>query len=264
MNAIALTKHERHQLVQMLNELPPIEYLSHCQTLHQLAYWFELGESYSYLKASFVEFFTGQGDSVLSHLPDPKKEFFFLMRDWYLSFYTLIQGNWQHIISEAKKKECDLSKIPANTPGEALIRVIENDCAAFFCVCTLPYYRWSPSESRKLAKLDRDIELAKTQGLSKKDIATKLNPYQSLLKNKLMPLLPYISFREICLEICSKAKKGSTTHRHYIEYRRIKFALDKKIQSSIHERHKIRGHEWVRGEKRTLSTKGGICYKTSQ
>jgi hypothetical protein len=244
-----LKKQDKKFLINTIKDLPPLEYLNYCDTLPQISYWLALGEDYNFLKIAFIAYFKGNSNEFLKKIPEDKRKFFILMRDWYLAFYTMIQGNWEEIVIITKEKNYLIEKIPVTTPGEGLIRTIENDCAVFFSVCIQPYYKYSVDESRNMAKLDR--ELAMMEGLGKiktEEDLKKLKIYNNYLKRQLNPFYKFLAFREICIQICSEAKKSSITHIHYTDYKRKQAALDQCIQGSIHRRFKVKGHTWIKGE----------------
>lgn len=253
-----LTPRDRAQLLSTINGLPPLQYLLLCRTDDQESHWLFMQKNYKALSSSFTAFFSGQSDEVLQSLNSKEKEFLFLLRDWYLGFYTVIQGSWQEIKQEFDAKGYSLSGIPANSPGEALIRVIENDCAAFFALCQQSHARWTPDESRKITKLERELQEMVNRGETNSSLyRTKERNYLDLVQKGTW-LSPYISFRECCLEVCGKAKKGSATHRHLVAYRRIEAEIDKRLQSELHPRKGRKGFAWFEGNLSQMGSKGGV------
>lgn len=257
-NESELTTRDRAQLLSTINGLPPLQYLLLCRTDDQESHWLCMQKNYKALASSFAAFFGGQSDEVLESLNSKEKEFLFLLRDWYLGFYTAIQGSWQEIKQAFDAKGYSLSDIPANSPGEALIRVIENDCAAFFATSQQKYMRWTPDETRKIAKLERELSEMESRGeITSPLYKTKQRAYQALV-NKGTWLNSYISFRECCLTVCAKSKKGSATHRHLVAYGRIEAELDKRLQAELHSRKGRKGFEWANGTLRQMGSEGGV------
>lgn len=246
-------------VLAVLETFPSIEYWLCRLTDDQKDHWWELKNSYERLYLSFQEYFTGQPESQYYQLDENTREFYSLFRDWYLAFYKLIQWNWTEIDNTFRSHGQNLEGF-ASSPGEALIRVMENDSNMFFINCTLPYYRWTPSKARDLRKIDleiqKDMNLAK--GLLDPKLERKIKTYQKDLDSLLPPayFYPAMSFRECCIDVCERIK-DTTNKRYLTDYKRATSELDAKIHHFLHPRHKLRGHEWRNGVKRAMDSHGG-------
>ena len=110
-----------------------------------------------------------------------------------------------------------------------------------------------------MAKSDRELSQMEALGeLGSKAAQSKLKTYNSTLNKHIKPIMQYIGLREVMLDICKRAKKGTVTQRHYVEYKRIHSELDRRIQAELHPSKHQRGHEWKNGKIRGMGTSGGF------
>lgn len=236
------------QIIEMLDWIPPEEYFCYCDTESQKSHWLRLKKEYQILKVSFIQFFSGEEDTILNAFPEKQKEVYFLLRDLYLSFYTMVQGNWRKIVEEAKEVKYPIEEL-ASSPGEAVMRVIENECMITFWKCQLSNYKESPSEIRRLINQENKIlKLISTKEQFTHSEQLQVDNYRQQLTRRIEPFQDLMKLRKFCELICGKSKKGSTTHRHYLTYRKIEGQLDAACQSLIHPRNKPKGEHWVSGD----------------
>lgn len=246
-----LGEYVQKAFLEVNQNLPPLEYWAYCDTDDQKTRFWEMKNFHSILCHSFQDYFAGQAEEIYYQLPEKTRDFYAAFRDFYLSFYALIRHNWKEIEATAKKKNIDLIGF-ASSPGEALIRVVENDCAACFSQCLKPYHRWTPYRLRKLAQEELAIQKKLTLLKGKEpdvSLKKKIKCYQSTLNQLFRDYGGYFAFREFCVEICSQAT-GREAKRTYKEYERKCQALDSEVQYQIHPKRRRKGEEWRRGIKR--------------
>ena len=247
----------RSAALKVLGGLPPELYLQYCKSEDQIIHWYELRRHYCLLNQSFQEYFSGKAESQYYKLNEKDREIYTLLRDFYLKFYQLVQFCWRSIEQEFHERGKSL-KTFASSPGEALIRVLENDAAAFFQVCLLPYYKWTPSESRNLREQDRRLQARCSRDKPDETLSRDIEQYQKRLYRATQPFLELLAFREICVDVCQQ-QKSSAAKKYLKEYRIAKSELDSELHSLFHPRKKRRGWEYVRGGLKISSAHGGVC-----
>lgn len=249
----------QNQTLAVLDGLPPIGYLANCRTEDQWIHICKLRELYSALATEFKAYFAGE-ENTLDKVPDKDQEFYGLLRDRYLTFYQVIRHCWPQILAAMQESGIEPNDIPANSPGEALIRAIENDCAAFASPAFEAYFRWTPTKARELARQDRELSEASARGyINERDLAK----YHRSLKETRKAFAEYMDFFESCIAVAEQVKtRNPNLQRALRDYKQVKRELDSNVQGRIHPRKKIKGHEWLRGEKTTMARKGGTLNKT--
>lgn len=261
-----IDKETQTKILAVLESSPSAEYLfNHCKTNEQIYQWFQTRFCCLDLYKSFEQYFSGKAETFYYEIEDKNdREFYALLRDFYLKFYTLVQFNWKLLEHRFTEKGYDLQKLP-KTPGEALIRVISETSDACFTPCILPYYKWTPSQQRDLRKSDKELREYEDTGLSNDKVyERKLKNYEKDLKQTLRPIAPQLWFLDTCLYFCSKAK-NQAAKRYYQEFMNVSAELDLRIHSYFHPSKKVLGFEWLKGEKRYSSPYGGVTInKTSQ
>jgi hypothetical protein len=259
---LGIAKLNQLETLQVLDGLPPSEYIRLCWSNDQLYYWFVLKEYYSLLKISFKNYFTGKADTHLDKLSINQKNHFELMTDYYLDFYKMIQVGWCEILKCAENEGYDFNIVPATNPGETLIRVLENDCFILFKPCLEHHYRHTPSKTRELYRTEKQIlKLMDDTNhipdeLSQKD-KNKIKAYQYKLKEVTKLFEKERALKDFCINICRQSK-SERVQKFYKRYDDSRKDLDKFIQSCIHERHKVKGGQWDDGIYTSMSKFGGV------
>jgi len=255
--AIALiSEADRKMLASVLKEdCPPwLLDLVPNPTADQIQAWFGLKTLYQDLLKMFENYFQLLPLPLLEHRPPDERKLLRLQFRWYLSFYNLISFGWDSI-EEAAAKEGD----NARSPGEAFAFVIYLDSRVFLEPSLQPYYRHSPSESRYLARTDREI--TKTLNLGKQPDEQIFKKYQQTLARIRQPIEPYLNFRERIVSICENQieKKGADDElkEDLRQYKLAESKLDAQVQSMSHERHKRKGGEWRNGQYSPMDSVGG-------
>jgi hypothetical protein len=172
MNSFLLDPQLKSDALAALSGLPPAEYLARCTTKDQALWLFELKLLYEQLYEAFKAYFEGRASQheliSLQH-----REFFELLRDWYLSWYNCVQLNWKTIEAEAVKRDLPLP----DSPGAALIAVLQLDAEAFCQPAFQPYYRATPHQTRTLYQ--QDLRIREVLASGKKVKTPQLKKYQS-------------------------------------------------------------------------------------
>jgi len=266
--AIALiSEADRKTLASVLKEdCPPwLLDLVPNPTADQIQAWFGLKTLYQDLLKMFENYFQLLPLPLLEHRPPDERKLLRLQFRRYLSFYNLISFGWDSIEEAAAKEGVDLGKrYNARSPGEAFAFVIYLDSRVFLEPSLQPYYRYSPSETRYLAKTDKEI--TKTLNLGKQPDKQIFNKYQQTLHRNLDLVEQYLRFRGRIVSICQSKKKGSKGLQAALRaYNVASSELDAQVQSMSHKRHKRKGGEWRNGRFSPMDSFGGIpLNKTSK
>lgn len=223
----------------VLSTLPPDEYLAYCDTQDQRDFWQAVNLGYRYLRISFSCYFSGQAE--------PSQEeinflFWGRIRDWYLALYTLIQRGWDEIETAFSEERQGLASY-AKTPGEAFIRILEDDCAGIFSICLQPYYTASPHQERMWARLQRQV-LSEKNPKKRLTFEKKLDAIDS--KRLTLPIIHHMQARIIFLEIL-EGSKNELIRSNLTDYKRKTGDLDQYITSLNHPNKKRKGGVWNRG-----------------
>jgi hypothetical protein len=227
------------EILKTLHRLPPGKMLLAKQTLDQANAWADTKHRYLWLHESFRDFFEGRGRDR-----SPIPEEMGLLRDWYLKFYQVMQWGWGHIEAEFTLLGLEL---PFDSPGNALLHMIERDCFAQLAPFDTNYYRFSANEHRDLATLDRKINQAlatsKPTSALQKRYAAKLKPSLDLYGK-------YFAPRMLLLSICEEVpKKADPQLAKYLrEYAIAKADLDRWLQTQLHQRNGPNIVEYRKGQ----------------
>jgi len=231
----------------------------------QIRNWYEFKALYQDLREMFENYFQGLQLPLLEHRSKNDRDCLELLFHWYLSFYNLAYWGWAYVEEAAAKEGFDLgNRYNVRSPGEAFAFVIELDSRAFLEPSLQPYYRYSPSETRYLAKTDKEI--TKTLNLGKQPDKQIFNKYQQTLHRNLDLVEQYLRFRGRIVSICQSKKKGSKGLQAALRaYNVASSELDAQVQSMSHKRHKRKGGEWRNGRFSPMDSFGGIpLNKTSK
>jgi hypothetical protein len=227
---------DKVNLLNLISELPPEEYLNEAKTFDQINHFEELKLEFYLLFNSLQKYFTGEYDEVFDTLPENKQEFYRLWRDYYLKLYNLLANCWKIIDNAAKSYEIDL---PANNPGECLLRIIENDCRMMWNQCT-HNTKFSPSRNYKdineKFKLKNDSKLL----LKRYDKHLKDTHYQGRLND----------LQNFCIAVVmKKVTKSMPEHKYLKEFKQEVGNLNLYIKNQLHPNKKLKSHQWVNGDR---------------
>jgi hypothetical protein len=251
--------------LEVIDGLPPHEYLQLCNTEDQAAHWVQLREDYGWLRQSLKYYFEGKPEPRRSQMTKANREaceFYDLWRDLYLNFYNVIRRGWYYIEDHAAAHgKLTYLEGFASSPGEALIRALENDCAAAMHPAVAPYYKWSPSKVRKMRSMEKDLKDLKAQsdGEPSQKYKNKLKALKHEVIQSSHGREPFLNFWWTCISICKAHQSEDPTLKRYIQgYQTVVELLDKAIASGSHESKGLRGEEWQHGYKKTLGQHGGV------
>lgn len=237
---------DKEATVRVLDGLPPIAYWAQCRTDDQKQHYIQMKQGYQFLKEELQRFFGGQG-SLMPRLSESDRNFFGALRDRYLAWYGVIQTGWKYIEDELRAVGMTTEDIQAGCPGEALIRILENECAGFMQPAFLPYSRYSPSQDRQLSKTQRLIELSQAEPKEEKR-------YETQTKQSFEAVSNFFSMTDGMIDICEKHSSKNKPLKQAIKtYRKAVGELDREIQCQHHKRKMRKGHEWKNGQKIELS-----------
>lgn len=244
---VRMPKAERAATLKALDRLPAIFYALLCQTDDQMQAFKEIKAGYQYVKADITALFAGEAE-VFYSLPPDQRDFWGLMSDRYLAWYMVVQRGWQHLEAEWESDE-RLAHFRVDSPGAALIQLLNMECDGFMEPAFSERYRFAPSQHRKWAKAERDIARGTATPQAQKAMQTELT-----IKGL---HLQAFTFGNVCLETCRKNAKGDErlqlALRHYDN---VIGALDRTIQKKLHPRQATRGYEWRNGKKFKINRYG--------
>lgn len=251
--------------LEAIDGLPPYGYLLRCGTKDQQAHWLQLREEYGWLRQSLKDYFEGKPEPRRSQIPKANRkacEFYDLWRDLYLNFYTVIRHGWSYIQDDAAEHgQLLYLEGFASSPGKALIRALESDCAAAMHPAFAPFYKWSPSKVRKMRSMEKELNDLKTQsdGEPSQKYKNKLKALKYEVTQSSHGGEPFLNFWWTCISICKAHQSEDPTLKRYIRnYQTVVELLDKAIASGSHESKGLHGEEWQYGYKKTLGIRGGV------
>ena len=243
---LGIAQQDKEAILRVLDGLPPIAYWVQCKTDDQAEHYRKLKQGYQFLKEELQRYFGGQG-SKLPYLSESDRNFFGAMRDRYIAWYAVVQVGWKHVEDELQSIGLTPEDIKASSPGEALIRVLENECAGFMQSAFIPYERYSPSQDRKLATMQRKIRRGTADEKEIKRYNTQTN--QSFSEGA-----RFFAFTEKMIDICEKRSAKDKPLKQAIKtYRRALAELDREIGCQHHKSKGRKGFEWKNGEKSELA-----------
>lgn len=237
---------DKEAMIRVLDGLPPIAYWAQCKTIDQKQHYIQMKQGYQFLKEELQRFFSGQG-SLMPRLSEGDRNFFGALRDRYLAWYGVVQTGWKYIEDELSAVGMTAQDIQAGCPGEALIRILENECAGFMQPAFLAYSRYSPSQDRRLTKTQRMIGGGKAEPEEEKR-------YETQTRQNFEAVSHFFSMTDGMIDICEKhSSKDKPLEKAIKTYRRAVGELDREIQYQHRERLGRKGHEWKSGSKDDLS-----------
>ena len=243
---VRMPEGDRQSFLSVLDGLPPIVYWAQCRTDDQKEHYIAMKQGYQFLKEELQRYFGGQG-SLIPRLSDRDRDFFCALRDRYLAWYKVVQLGWVHIEDELAEAGLTTRDIQAGSPGEALIRILENECAGFMQPSFLPYTRYSPSQERTLAKMQ--VEIARGDADQKAIARYEIQVAQNSRETKRFFELT-AAMVDTCEKYSDRTKGLATAIKHY---RQAVGHLDREIQRQHSTRCKRKGYEWAEGKKRELT-----------
>lgn len=138
----------RDALLTALLEMPPGDYRGAFWTEDQRCWYGYLRDMHLALRELFQDYFAGRG-ARLEHWRqrDIDIEMLGALQSYYLALYALVQWQWEV-----------LSKTPevldgCSTPGDVLIRCLQDNAIGALQPFLVPYFQHSPSRYRELDRL---------------------------------------------------------------------------------------------------------------
>ncbi len=206
MEAIIIDKATQNQILQAINGLPPLAWLDLCKSKDQIEHFNLIRRVFRFTYIGLKEYFEGEKSTLDSELAVAQ-------RNYYLAIYELMQQGWRYI--EIAAQESALQDFP-HTPGEAIIRLIENDCAAFFAPCLEPY-EWSKDSAYRLYLLEKEVRDLESKELLKPGEEKKIEKFSNKLRQAQRPYHELLVLRNFCLAICQSAAKCDRTLKESIK-----------------------------------------------
>lgn len=242
-----IEKSAQRKILKAINGLPPLAWLNLCKSEDQIEHWRLSREAFQVTYLALKEYFEGKKSTLNSELAEAQ-------RDYYLAIYSLIQQGWKYIESAAQ--EAAIRNFPS-TPGEAIIKIIECDCAAFFAPCLEPY-EWSKDSAYRLYLLGKEVQKLEesSEKFTKKE-ELKVKKFATKLKQMQRPYSELLSLRHFCLAICDGAVKGDHTLKRKLEaFNNQQLYLHKLIAPKLRQAVSYRWDD--EGDRRVGTRAGGV------
>lgn len=241
---LGVAQKDKEPILRAINGLPPIAYWARCQTTDQAQHYIQMKAGYQFLKEELQRFFGGQG-SLMPHLSESDRNFFGALRDRYIAWYSAIQLGWAYITEELKAVGLTPEEVSMGCPGEALVRILENECAGFMQPAFLPYSRYSPSQDRKLSKVQKLGDAAEAKDKKR---------YEAQSAQNFAAIGKFFALTEGMIDVCEKHTSNNKPLKKAVRTYRYSVAeLDREILYHHSTRAKRKGHEWKNGIKTELS-----------
>lgn len=183
-------------ILKAVDGLPPITWWQLCETDSQKEHYQDIHTSFKLIYIRFKEYFQGQSSSLDSELA-------IATVDFYISLYRLIQHSWHYIVSTVQN--CKIAGFP-ETPDEAISKLIENDCAAFFAPC-LEAHEWSKDTGYRFYLEEKKVSTLLASGkLLTKPERSKVKRFSVKLQLMQRTYKDFLILRHFCLAVCRGVK----------------------------------------------------------
>jgi flavin-binding protein dodecin len=196
----SIDKTTQKKILRAIDGLPPMAWLEVCQSQAQLEHWNLIRRAFQFTYVGLKEYFEGQKSTLDSELA-------IAQRNYYLAIYEVIQLGWHHI--EIAAQDATLQDFP-NTPGEAIVKLIENDCAAFFNPC-LQYHEFSKDGAYRLYLLEKQVRELESKESLKSAEQRKIEKFSTKLKQMQRSYRELLNLRHFCLAVCRDVAKRDRT-----------------------------------------------------
>lgn len=258
MSALLIDEQSKQLMLATVNGLPPLECLANCQTQDQRLHWDSCRRGYRLLKEELEAYFQGRG-SQIPFLPNAERRYWGAMRARYLKWYAVAQYGWAHIetgfinnCGTSLSEYSGFSGVAVDSPGKALIRVLEDECLLSLEQAFRPYYRFAPSKYRKLNKRHKRINNGKAK-------PHEIKRHTSEVKQEFQSATRYLAFSQTCIDFCeSQAVNDEELSRLVQDYYEASERVCIAIDAAIHPNKKMVGWEWKNGIRRNMDSKGGV------
>lgn len=240
-------KSTQSAILQAVDGLPRITWWQFCGTARQKEHYQHIRTSFQLIYIGLKEYFQGQPSSLDSELA-------IATVDFYVSLYGLIQHSWHHIVSAVQN--CKIAIFP-ETPREAICKLIENDCDAFFAPC-LEAHEWSKDTAYRFYLEEKKVRtlLASSKPLTKPErskverFSVKLRLMQRTYKDCLM-------LRHFCLAVCRSVEGDRALQQKLEAFDKAQLYLHSLIGPKL---RKSESYRWD-GEGNNISgTRAGGAY----
>lgn len=248
-----ITLLEREIICNCINELPPDEWLRHCNTPDRVKHWKTVKNYFFCLHESLSTYFSGSEPSE-AKLPPKLRDYVALVRDEYLSLYALIRECWSEIVKDLAEHDIEMP----STPGEGIKMIFEWECACFFGQAfpeLSPFSNYEGVSPRKIYEFGAKERRLK-QKLEKYRGQLLARPLQSRLNNhnreaiKAARKMWGFTLRDNCLIVCERvAVRNKTVKRKLDQY---VAAAEEVIIENLKEGHPSKGNlgwQWVNGQR---------------
>lgn len=260
-----ITRKEQEKILRYLIDIPPLQYLEDCDTDDRKQHWENCKNFYSCLHHFMKNHFAGlplpdenfyrEDLQVPIIFPTPQqKESLFqrvgLYLDYYLNYYRVLSWGWKYIspaLDEKKQRTGD--KSISETPGQALIGVIEEDFHGLFYVyfpeiVTGNYYReYSPRKAyKKHTEYEKNLLLKQNlENLTTRQ-KRKLASFDKQLKKERELLQPFVRLKEFYVEVCLPHQETDPTlKRRLVELQKIAIAIQQETKRNQSPRGNAKG-----------------------
>lgn len=242
-------------LLRTLEDLPPKSWLGEHLTRDQLDFFADLRMVNIKLLILFEDYFNGKDSSKRNWGDKKRMKLIELERDYYLSFYQLLKRGWVYIEPLTEL----LGKLAPRSPGDALVKAIEINCAVSFKTC----FTYSTFPKSQVYKLYREGEKIRELLLSKQQLShseeNRVKRFTTKLKNVRKPYESFLMFEGFLISVCSDAAENDPVIQRALGNFLDQADLGRK--ALIRRLPEAEGHAWDGKGNKLKSTKVGGIYR---
>jgi len=271
MERIEVDTQTQTAVLAKLNDVPPMTAMF-TGTEDQKACVWNLKQHHLLLRDKLAAYFNGRTEINTEGLSQFGRDNLELEKDKILAFYALVQGSWGELMQWSESEGVFWGDYGIHQPGDMIAEFIAASARDMINRVTAPYFRWSPSASRKKLKECREViklveqtpyESLRAPEKRKVDKVLTEHRKNGDLSTSALPLRCVLTG---CETLAKKAGKHSAIKYRLAVYKGIEARSLAVASSQLDPRKKHKGWEMVKGQKRMMGTSGGVAMlnKTSQ
>lgn len=255
---------DKETMLATLSDTPSITMLFAGSDDQRAEVW-KIKERHLFLRDKLAAYFSGQADLNIEGLNQFDQESLELEKDKLLAFYALTQGSWGDLIALSESAGVFFSDAGIYQPGDLLAALIEASAADAVDRILSPYFRFTPSASRKQIKKLKDVAKLlgnRTYSQLRAPEKRKVDQMTAQIEKdalKSRSELPYNFIMNCCRKLANKSSQHSAIRRRLETYNNICSRYMALTNSQLHPRKGIRGWEMLKGHKQYMGTSGGIA-----
>jgi hypothetical protein len=253
-NRVVVDLETQALILKTLEDLPPKSWLGEHLTEDQMIYWSDLMMVNVKLCILFEDYFKGQ-DTRARNWDKKALKLLELQRDYYLSFYQMLQTGWEYISQGTKSWGAPALR----SAGETVVKAMEIDCAAAFATC-FNYSPFRKAESYNLYREEKKIQqlLGSKQKLSQSE-ENKIKRFITRLRNLRKPFEQAFFFEEFLIMVCADAALNDPEFRLIFE--NFRYQAELRHLALMRRLPETQGFAWDGKGNKLQSTKAGGVYK---